>query len=196
MTLPKISPRERNLLVVWAVCVAVFLAIYFWPERDTTTVNAVAPTQQLEKRLVRLRRQAAGEPDRKEALKRLQAELAKQEKGLIRADTAAQAQAQMVQIVRKVAAAQTPAVVLNDTEFGEPHHVGNYGEVVMTIATDCGIEQIVNFLVDLSNLQDLVAVTSVQLGQANGKKKVIPMRLTFTGMVPGKLVPEKKAGSM
>jgi Tfp pilus assembly protein PilO len=193
VNLPKLSKRERNLVVVWGVCVVVFTAIYFWPANTISTVGAVAETPQIEKRLTRLRRQVAGEPDRRAALKKLEDELQRQEKSLIQADTAAQAQAQMVLLVRRVASAQTPPITLNDANFGEPRRAGDYGEVVLTTAVDCQIDQILNFMVDVSNLHELIALTDVQLGQANGKKKIIQARLTFSGLVAGKLVPAKKS---
>ena len=63
---------------------------------------------QSERRLTRLRRLAAAVPAREQIDQRVSAELARREAGLISAETAAQAQAQLLQIVRRVAGAQSP----------------------------------------------------------------------------------------
>jgi hypothetical protein len=68
-----------------------------------------------------------------------------------------------------------------------------YGEVSVTISAECGIEQILNFMADLSNQPELVSTTSVQLGQAHAKKKTLPVRMTISGLVPKKLAPAKKS---
>jgi hypothetical protein len=138
---------------------------------------------------------AAAAPGRQEALNRVKEELGKREQGMLRAATVAQAQAEMLEMVRRVAKTQPETFVLRGTEFGAPRPLGDaYGEVVMTVIVECPIEQLVTFLVDVSNQPELIAVSEVQLSQAVGNKKIIPSRLTFTGVVPRSLVPEKKGG--
>jgi len=119
-----------------------------------------------------------------------------EEKGLIVADTAPLAQAQLSQIVRRVAQAQQPAIVFKATEFTAPRAFGDaYGEVQMAVSLECGIEQIVNFLSDMSNQPELVSVTEIQFGQVAGKLKLVPARIAFSGIVPRRLVPEKKGAA-
>jgi hypothetical protein len=148
---------------------------------------------QAEKRLKSLRRLAGAVPAREEIDRRFSGELAKREKGLITADTTAQAQAQLLQVVRKVGQAQTPPLQVSGSEFSPVKPFGNaYGEVTVTISAECGIEQILNFMADLANQKELIATSSLQLGQAHPKKKTLPMRLTISGLVSKKLVPDKK----
>jgi hypothetical protein len=193
MTLSTLSRRDRNALALLAVCAAVFSAVYLWPEADSATVGAVSSIPQVEKRVTRLRRLSAAVPARQEILTKVDRELASREKGVIQAETPAQAQAQLLQIARRVAQAQNPPVVFKGTEFAPPRAFGDaYGEVVMTVSIDGAIEQIVNFLADVSNQPELIAVSDLQLAQVSSKQKLVPARITFTGVVPRKLVPQRK----
>lgn len=189
-----LSDRDKKLLALWAV--VVIGAVYFWPSSaDTETVGAVQNVELTEKRVTRLRRLAAAAPARQDVLKKLSDELVKREKGLIQAETAPQAQAQLLQVARRVAQLQQPALVFKGTEFGAPRPLGqSYGEVVMTISMDAGIEQVINFLADIGNQAELISVSDLTFTQVTGKQKLVPLRVTFTGIVPRRLVPEKKGG--
>lgn len=189
-----LTDRDKKLLALWAV--VVMGAVYFWPAGDQPSpVGVVQNVELMEKRVARLRRVAAAAPARQEILAQVSGELAKREKGLIQAETAPQAQAQLLQVVRRVAQAQQPALVFKGTEFGAPRPLGgSYGEVVMTVSMDAGIEQVVNFLADIGNQAELISVSDLQFTQVTGKQKLVPVRVTFTGIVPRKLVPEKTEG--
>lgn len=192
----QLSPREKQALLAWPVGVAIVLAIYYWPSGDSNPIDAFKTVQTDEQRVTKLRRLVAAEPGREEVLKKVSAELSRREKGLILAETAPQAQAQLLQIVRRVAQAQQPPVVFKGTEFSEPKPFGNgYGEVAMTVTLECGIEQIVNLLADISNQSELVSASDMQFSQVLNKQKIVPARITFTGIVPRKLVPVKKGGT-
>ncbi|MGJ5815225.1 type II secretion system protein GspM [Paludibaculum fermentans] len=192
----QLSPREKQALGLWVIGVAVILAIYYWPAGDSGAIGMVSSVQTDEKRLAKLRRLTAAEPGRQEVLKKVSAELGRREKGLIQAETAPQAQAQLLQIARRVAQLQQPPVMFKSTEFAQPRPFGSaYGEVAMSVSIECGIDQIVNLLADISNQPELVSVADLQFGQVLNKQKVVPVRITFTGIVPRKLVPEKRGGS-
>lgn len=195
MSLAPLSPRDRKALLLLGVCAVVFTAVYLWPAGDTAAAATPASVPQMEQRVKRLRRLAAGRAAREEALKKVEAELARREKGIINAETPAQAQAQMLQLVRRVAQAQQQPIVLKGAEFGPPRRFGRaYGEVALTISFDSPIEQIVTFLTDLSNQPELIAASELQLSQAAGNKKLVPARVTLTGIVPARLAPEEKKG--
>ena len=72
-----------------------------------------------EKLLTNLRNQAATVPGKEAVLKQVSTELVQREKGLIKGDTAAQAQAQLVQILRQVAKNQTPPLESDLTLAGQ-----------------------------------------------------------------------------
>lgn len=146
-----------------------------------------------EKRLVRLRQVAAELPAKENLLKQAESELAMREKGLIQAETANQAQAQVVQILRKLARAQSPPVDIKGVELGQPKPFGDaYGEVAVSVSMDCRIEQVVQLLADLTAQPELLSTGEIRVGAANGREKIIPVRLTVSGIVPKKLIPEKK----
>lgn len=195
MKMPALTQRDRRALGLLALCAVVFSAVYFWPEQGGDVVGVAMTVDQMEQRVTKLRRMAAAAPGREEALKRVREELGKREAGMLKADSVAQAQAEMLEMVRRVAKTQPESFALRGTEFGAPRPLGNaYGEVTLTVSVECPIEQLISFLVDISNQPELIAVSEVQLSQAAEKTKIIPARLTFSGVVARGLVPEKKGG--
>lgn len=193
MALPPISERDRRALILLGLALAVFSAVYFWPEEGFTAKQGSLSVPQAEKRLERLSRQAAAVPGRTEVLKRAQDELAKREKGVIAADTPAQAQARLLEIIRRVARAQQPPLLLRGSEFREVKPLGTaYGEVAVTIQFEAGIEQVLNMLADVGNQPELIALSDVTLSQVSGKQKMVPARITISGVVPRSLVPARK----
>jgi len=194
----QLSERDKRALKVLGAALGifgvVFGAIWYWPQPSTDTSGVSGTVPQAEKRLKSLRRLTAAVPAREEIDNRFSGELAKREKGLIKADTPAQAQAQLLEIVHRVGQAQKPPLQLSGSEFSPVKPFGDaYGEVTVTISADCGIEQILNFMADLADQKELVATSSLQLGQAHPKKKTLPVRMTISGLVPKKLVPAKKS---
>jgi Tfp pilus assembly protein PilO len=191
-----LSKRERRAIGIWLLALAAFAVIYFWPASSSQGSEPDRSLPQAEKILARLRRRAAGGPGRTESLKKATEELTRREKGLIQAETPAQAQAQLLQILRRIGQAQQPALSFRATEFGAPRAFGNhYGEVTLTVSVECGIEQIVNFLTDVANQPELIATTDLQFSQVTGKQKLVPARMTISAMVPRRLVPEQKGGA-
>ncbi len=195
MKMPALTQRDRRALALLALCAVVFSAVYFWPEQGADVVGVAMTVDQMEQRVTKLRRMAAAAPGREEALKRVREELGKREAGMIKASTVAQAQAEMLEIVRRVARNQPEGFALRGTEFGAPRPLGDfYGEVTLTVSVECPIDLLISFLADISNQPELIAVSEVQLSQAAEKAKTIPARLTFSGVVARNLVPEKKGG--
>jgi hypothetical protein len=187
------TPREKRLLLIGGVCAVVFTAIGFWPESKAPTVVASSSIPQAEKRLARLRQLAGAVPGRLDTEQKATEELAKREKGLIQADTAAQAQAQMMQVIRRIGKQQQPPLDFRGVEWTPPKPYGEfYGEVAATVQVNCRIEQFVNLLADLEKQPELIAIREWQVGAADGKEKLIPARMTFSGLVSRKLIP--KAG--
>jgi len=191
-----INERERKLLIAAGIVVPVILIYYFATSSSSSTpaVDAAADTPQAaEKRLADLRRRASTVPGKEAVLKQVSGELARREKGLIQADTAPQAQAQLLQVVKRVARAQTPPVDFGQVELSEPRAYANaYGEVAVTISMQCHIEQLVNMIADLSAQPEIVATSEMRIGAAHDKLKTMPVRLMISALVPRRLVPEKK----
>ena len=72
---------------------------------------------------------------------------------MIPGDTAEQAQAQLLQIVKRVAQQQMPPLEVGQVELGRPRTFGSaYGQVSLSITVTCRIEDLVNFLIARSAL--------------------------------------------
>lgn len=190
-----LSKRDKRALAGLGAATAFSLAVWFWPESAASPAQTINPSAAplAEKRLARLRQLAATVPSREVALKQALADLAEREKGIIQADTAAQAQAQMLQVIRRLARAQAPPLELSGVEMGPMRQLGNdYGEVLVSVSFSARIDQLLNLLADLTAQTELLATEELRLGGANNKQKVMTVRLTVSGLVPRKLIPEKK----
>ncbi len=156
----------------------------------TASTDSVALT---EKRLAKLRAEAAMVPGKEDILKKVSADLALREKGLIQADTLAQAQAHLIQVVRTLGQAENPPVQIRATEsFGIRPLGDSYGEASVSVQIECRIDQLVNLLAAVTAQTELISTNDIRVTAANPKEKLIGVRLTISGIVPGKLVPQKK----
>ncbi|MBM3783727.1 MAG: hypothetical protein FJW30_05160 [Acidobacteria bacterium] len=191
-----LSERDQRALKLLGGALALAAVLYFWPGGEVSTATAVqaGSADALEKRLKKSRDLMMTVPDKQAFLKQAQADLAVREKGLIIADTAAQAQAQLFQILRRIGRSQSPPVEIRANEIGNAKPYGDaYGEVSVTVSFECAIEQLVNLLADLGAQPEALATNEVHIGEANQQQKLIPVRLTVAGVVPRKIIPEKKA---
>lgn len=144
-----------------------------------------------EQRLAKLRETVATVPGKEKTAKQAAAELATREKGMILAATAAQAQAQLLEIIRRVG--KDEGIDVRGAEEMKVRPLADdYGEVVVAVSFACRIEQFVNFMTDLANRPELIATSDIRVALANPKEKTVVVRLGLSGVVPRKLVPEKK----
>jgi len=187
--------RDRKALIALGVAVLLFVVFRFLPSGNDSVPKVVAQNasiDDLELRLRRLRLSMARVPGKEAVLKEAASELAGRERGLIVADTVNQAQAQVLDAVKTLA--HKEGFDIRATDFSTPKPFGDaYGEVALSINTECTMEQLVNFMADLSNEQRLLATSDLRISTANPKQKTINLRLTVSGLVPRRLVPEKKA---
>ncbi|MBM3812682.1 MAG: hypothetical protein FJW20_13725 [Acidimicrobiia bacterium] len=194
----KLTARDRRALMLLAAATVVALAFRFWPESAPEAVSpAMGSVPMAEKRLARLRQMAATVPVRTKQLEQVSAQLGEEEKGLLEAETAAQAQAQLVQILGRLGRAQSPAIDLRQVETGPIRRLGNfYGEAFVSVTFTCAIEQLVNLLADISAQPELIATHDMQVRAMDQKKKSLSVRLTVSGVLPGRLAPERSQGGM
>lgn len=187
---------QRALAVLVAGLLAAAVLYYVFPANSGSanlspaSVNPdnVALAQQ---RLVRLRQIAATVSAREAVLKQTSSDLADREHGMIPADTAAQAQATLLEIARRIG--KDEDIDLRGGDFGAPKAFGDYGLVYATVTFDCHVEQLVNFLADLSREPELVAPSEEKITAiSTPKDKVMSVRMVLAGVVAKKLVPEKK----
>jgi hypothetical protein len=196
-----IQDRDKRALFILGGAVA--LAGIYWIATSAAGGGAKASVlpvdgiQRTQKRLAYLRAAMATIQGRESVLKQVSAELSDREKGLLPGDSAAQAQAQLLQVLQKVAKAQTPPLDVRQVEFAQPRSFGDaYGLVTVSVTVDARIEELVNLLASLSAQPEAVATEEVRFGTANPKQKNMPVRLTVSGAVPRKLVPQKKGPAL
>jgi Type II secretion system (T2SS), protein M subtype b len=197
-----ISDRDRRALYILGGAV-VLGAIFYWysnsspsPSGGGASVKISAPVDSVdrtEKRLAMLRKQAATLPGKEAVLKQVSLELSQREKGLIPGDTPEQAQAQLLQIVRRVGQQQMPPLDVGQVELGRPRLFGTaYGQVSVSLTVTCRIEELLNFLAALSAQPELTATEEIRFGTSQPKQKTMPVRLTISGLVAKRLVPAQK----
>jgi hypothetical protein len=192
-----LEPREKKAVIALGVALgltAVVLLYEFWPAGSTAVAEASPQSvPQMEQRLARVREVAAAVPNKQEILKKVAADLEIREKGLIRADTAQQAQAQVITILRGLGAAEAPPIEIRATELGAIAPFGDdYGAVNVSIQVECRIDQLINFLAALAARPELIATRDLRVISGDPKQKTLNVRLTVAGIVPKTLAPLKK----
>jgi|SRR5579863_93652 len=187
-----VTPWVRRTVAWGLVSVALSGLAYFW-QGSGGAAAVVAPTDSIalaEKRLARLRDTAATVPQKQDILKSVAADLAKRETGLIPGETAAQAQTELLTILRRLCAAQQ--IEIKATELPGISPLGDaYGEVNVAVTVECRMEQLINLLADLGGQPRLVTTSELQIIAANPKEKTVNVRLAVSGVTARKLVPEK-----
>jgi len=123
-------------------------------------------------------------------LKGTSADVAERERGMIQADTAPQAEAALLEIARRLG--KDEQIDLRGGDFGAPKAFGDYGLVYATITFECHVEQLVNFLADLSREPEIVVPSEERIASGNAKEKTMGVRMLLAGVVAKKLVPQKK----
>lgn len=191
-----LQPRDRRALAILGAVLVLVVIYWIVSSSPTTSAKIAAPVEnvdRMEKRLTNLRNRAATLPVKAALLKQANAELSEREKGLISGDTPEQAQAQLLQVLRRAAKAQTPPMEIRQVELGQPKAYGNaYGQVTVSVTIDCRIEELVNYLGSLTAQPETLATEEIRFGTANQKQKTMPVRLTVSGIVAQRLVPQKK----
>ena len=145
-----LSARERRLLMLLVPSVLVVLVLRYVVLTDSQPAAPRAGASNVamaEQRLDRLRRIVAVLPARESVVKQTSSDLADRERGIIQAATAAQAQATLLEVARRVG--KTEQIDVRGGDLGAPKSFGDYGLVYATIVFECHIEQLVNFLADL-----------------------------------------------
>jgi hypothetical protein len=187
-----LNQRDRRALLLLAVAAVVATVLYFMPSSGGAPAAAVSSltSSQLRQRVALLRQTAAALPGREAMLKQTDADLADREHGIIQAATAAEAQAELLQAARRVGNANQLDV--RSSDFGTPKAFGDYGIVYATVSFDCHIEELLNFLADLTREQELIVPSEERITTGNSKEKLVSVRMVLAGVVSKKLIPEKK----
>jgi hypothetical protein len=188
-----LTTRDRRALALLGLGLLTVLVLRFgvYGERQATVVTATDTIPLAEKRLARLSQVAATVPAKQSLAKKISAEAALREKGIIQAPTAQQAQAHLLETIRRVA--KVEHIDVRGGDFPELRPLGNeYGEAAVSVNFECHIEDLENFLADLTKESELLATNEVRVASGNPKTKMLSVRLTLAGVVPRSLVPVKK----
>jgi hypothetical protein len=183
--------RRTALMLGGGVALVLLVRFVVLADRQPTVVAASDSVPLAEKRLAKLRELGATVPGKEKVAQQASGELAAREKGMILTATAAQAQAQLLEIIRRVGKDEG-IDVRGAEEMKVAPLAADYGEVTVAVSFTCRIDQFVNFVADLANRPELLATSDIRVIAGNPKEKTISVRLGLSGVVPRKLVPEKK----
>lgn len=190
-----VSSRDRRALMILAGALALFGAYAFWPEAGIPAIATAAPdtVDAAELRLARLRRIAATVAPKEDVLKKVSADLAEREKGLMRAETGPQVQAQLFTLLRRLGADEAPAIEIRQSQLGSITTLaeGAYGLAEVNVQFDCKIEQLINFLASLSAQPELIVTREIQIEAGDAKQKTVRVRMRAGAVVPKELLPAK-----
>jgi hypothetical protein len=101
----------------------------------------------------------------------------------------------MMDVARRIAGGQSPPLDLRAADVGQVRPLGaDYGEVSVPLAFECRIEQLLNFLADLTAQPEMLATSALRIQSSNpkDKDKILTVRITLSGVVPRKLVPQRR----
>jgi hypothetical protein len=188
-----LTTRDHRALMLLGAGLLTMIVLRFGVYRDSQTevVEAKDSVPLAENRLTRLRQAEVAVPVKEVLFRRLSADVALREKGVIQAPTAQQAQAHLLETIRRVG--KNEGIDVRGGEFPELRVLGeDYGEAAVSVNFECRIEQLVNFLAALTKEPELLASDEIRVSSANLKEKTVNVRLTLAGVVPRNLVPVKK----
>lgn len=190
----KVDKRLLIVLAVMAVLVVIRFAT-FSGDSAAPVAAAVDSIPAAEARLQKLREQAATIGKKEEQLKQVTAELQLREKGLIQTETAAQAQAMLLDTIRRLAQ-QNGFDARGADQFTEAKPLGDaYAVVSVSVTFTCAIEQLVNFLAMLDVQPEIISTNEINVTGTRDKGKAIQVRLGLSGVGPRKLLPAKKGAA-
>jgi len=189
-----LQARDRRALAGLGVAVLLALLILYWPQSGGPVVAPVVESIPLaEQRVNKLRETVATLPGRRKVVDAMRAQLQQREKGLFEAETAPQAQALLLTVVRKLTRAQSPPIEITSNELGSVVPLGkDYGETFVSISMVCRIEQLVNLLADITAQPELIATHDLRIQAGDARQKTLTVRLTISGVLPRRLVPERR----
>lgn len=193
----EVGSINRRTLLFLAGGVALILILRFgvFGGSGESVVAANDSIPMAEKRLARVRQLAATVPGKENLVTQVKAELNDRELGVLQADSEAQAQAQLLEMIERIAKSNGIDVRGSQGATGQAIS-DDYGEIGQTVAFNCGIEQLVNLLAALANEPQILATSEVSVTGGNDKKKNVTVRLTVSAIVPRKLIPKRGAAGL
>lgn len=192
MTVGTLDKRTGLGLIAGLLVILILRFVLMGGDSAPATVDAADSIPQAEKRLQHVRQVAATVPGKEVVMKEAAATVEGLEKGILKADTEAQAHAQLLEMVNNVAKANGVQTRGQDEYHSKPL-TNDYGEITVTVSFACDVVQLVNFLAGLASQDQILATNDIHVTGGNDKKKILQARLAVSGLVPRKLLaPEKK----
>jgi len=114
------------------------------------------------------------------------------EAGLLKADTDQQAQVALLDLVQNTARVNQ-VEIRGSQEFREKVLDDDYGEVSVTVAFTCGMEQLVNLLAAIGNQPEILATNEIHISGGNDKNKNVQVRMVVSAAVPASSFRRRKA---
>lgn len=188
-----VTERERRLLIGLVPALMITVFVYYWTEPSSSVAPVVADTAAAidvaQARLDRVRAISATIPPLQDLKQKSSAELAQWEKRLVQADTPAQAQAQLLQIFRRVARLQGPSLDIRGSDLGTVQPSNGYSEIAMNVNVECQIEGLINLLTDIAAQPEFLSWRDLRVSSPDNKQKRIIVSLTLLALAPAKLIP-------
>jgi hypothetical protein len=189
--------RKTALLLFGGVGAILLLRFVVMADHSPSggVVAAAESVPLAEARLRRLREIAATLPAREQQFQQAESELRLREKGMLKAETGAQAQGLLQEKLRRIGEAN--GIDIRGMEDARVKPLGtDYGEAMVFVRFSCRIEQLVNLLAQLSNDPDALATNQIQITGSNAKEKILQVRLGISGIVNQKITKEKKGAGL
>jgi len=189
--------RKTAILLVGGVGAILFLRFVVMADRGPSSgvVAAAESVPLAESRLKRLREIAATLPAREQQFQQATSELQAREKGMLKAETGAQAQAFLQDKLHRVG--ELNGIDIRGMEDARVRPLGtDYGEAMVFVRFSCRIEQLVNLLAQLANEPENLATNQIQITGSTAKEKMLQVRLGLSGVVSKKVALEKRGGGL
>jgi len=189
--------RRNAILLVGGVAAVLLLRFVVMTDHSSAPAVVVSTetTAMAEERLKLVRSIAETVPAREALLKDATAELASREKGMLKAETGAQAHALLLEELHRVGEAN--GIDIRGMEEARVRPLGkDYGEATVYVRFSCRIEQLVNLISQLANEPEILATDQIQITGTPDKNKVLQVRLGLSGVVSKKIAQEKKGGTV
>ncbi len=189
------SSRDLRALLLLIGAIVLFGGYYWWSQMPASSSGNITVTADdlslAEQRLARMREIVASVPGKQAILDQVSGELAVEEEGLIRAETANQAQAEMIQILRRLGMEESPGIEVQASQLGRVRELDEfYGVAPVTIRMRCRIEQLINFLAAVADQPQLITMDHLSINSDDAKDKTLRVEAIFSGVIPRDLVPQ------
>jgi len=187
--LDSLSSRDRRALLYLGVALGLFLLLqldFGLPEGPAAGSGSVEAAEQ-QYLLARTRARQGPLVDAEfGAVSQTQAQM---EQGLLQAETAALAQAEMREVVGNLLSAEQ--INMQSSQFGAVKLEGDvFTQVPLVVSFRCGIEKFVNLLSAIANAPRTLSTRQIRITPEQNETKTVQVQLTVSGYLPVSRTPE------